>query len=129
MLSGEGITLADVYVSGGEVRMGTMRWEYEESTRIERQKARADWERRARELDQTRAEAQVRMEGIQRELQTIQSISTRLEVERQDFEANWNDRHESLRLMRDADAQPSSGGAVRPEGQPADQKSKAEEAR
>ncbi len=129
VLSDEGITLADVYASGGEALMGTMRWEHEESTRIQRQKARADWEQRARELEQTRAEAQVRMEGIQRELQTIQSLSMRLAVERQDFEADWNDRHESLRLLRDADAQPSSGGADRPEGQPADQETKAEEDR
>jgi circadian clock protein KaiC len=127
VLSDEGITLADVYTSGGEVLMGTMRWEREDAAKTQKEKVRADWERRAQELELTRAEAQARMEAIQRELETIQAEGLRLEIERRAFETGWHDRREELRSLRGADAELPTGGADRPEEPPADAEGKAGE--
>ena len=129
VLSDEGITLADVYASGGEVLMGTLRWEREIAARAEKERMRVDWERRAAELEMARAEAQARMEAIQRELEAMRAEGLRLEAERRAFETDWRDRREKLRSLRSADSELATGGADRPEGQPADQETKAEEDR
>jgi circadian clock protein KaiC len=126
VLSDEGITLADVYASGGEVLMGTMRWEREGAARTEKERVRVDWERRARELELSRAEAQARMEAIKRELETIQAEGLRLESERKAFEIDWSDRRDELRFLRGADAELPTGGADPPEGPPLDPEIKAE---
>jgi len=125
VLSDEGITLADVYASGGEVLMGTMRWEREDAARTQRVQARADLERRSREMELTWAEAQARMEAIKRELETIQAESLRLQTERDAFEADWQDRRDEVRALRGADAAPSSADTDLEE-QAADQQSKQE---
>ena len=121
VLSDEGITLADVYATGGEVLMGTMRWEREDAARTAREKERAELEHRVRELERTRAEAQARMGAIQRELEEIQAESVRLEGERKGYETDWTDRRDEVRSLRGADAE------LPPGGQPADQDIKAEE--
>jgi circadian clock protein KaiC len=120
VLSDEGITLADVYAVGGQVLMGTMRWEREDAARVEKEKVRVDWERRVRELESTRAEAQARMEAIKRELEAIQVQSLRLETERKDLEADWSDRRDELRLLRGADALPSTEGEEGLEARPSE---------
>jgi circadian clock protein KaiC len=125
VLSDEGISLADVYASGGEVLMGTMRWEREDAARTQRVQARADLERRSREMELTWAEAQARMEAIKRELETIQAESLRLQTERDAFEADWQDRRDEVRALRGADAAPSSADTDLEE-QAADQQSKQE---
>jgi circadian clock protein KaiC len=45
-LSREGITLTDVYISGGEVLMGTLRWERETADAQEKRRQRRDLEKR-----------------------------------------------------------------------------------
>ena len=129
VLDDTGIALADVYASGGEVLMGTLRWEREDAARAEKEKVRVDWERRARELELTRAEAQARMEAIQRELGAIQAEGLRLETERRAFEADWRDKRDEVRVLRGADSELATGGADQPEGQPADRETKAEGSR
>ncbi len=121
VLSDEGITLADVYTSGGEVLMGTLRWEREDAAKVEKEKAQVELERRARELELARAEAQARMEAIKREIESIQAEGMRLETERRAFETDWRDRRDELRLLRGADTD------LPPEGQPADQEARTEE--
>jgi circadian clock protein KaiC len=129
VLGDEGITLADVYASGGEVLMGTLRWERENAAGAEKEKMRAEWERRAQELERIRAEAQARMEAIQREIEAIQAQGLRLEAERRGFETDWRDRRDEVRLLRGADSELATGGSHRPEDEPADQETKAEEDR
>ena len=129
VLSVEGITLADVYASGGEVLLGTMRWEREVAARAEKERMRIDWERRAAELEMARAATQTRIEAVQRELEGMRAEGLRLEAERRAFETDWRDRREKLRSLRSADSELATGGADRPEGQPADQETKAEEDR
>jgi circadian clock protein KaiC len=128
VLSDEGITLADVYTSGGEVLMGTLRWEHEDALRAKQEQVRAEWERRSRELELSRAETQARMEVIRRELEQIQAEGARLETERRAAEAGWRGRHDEIRSLRGADSGPSPSGADEPDGPPGDQETKAERA-
>lgn len=68
ILSRNGVNLSDVYTAGGEVMMGTMRWEREQSQRVAQARARAEQARRERDLEEARAEAIVRIEAIKRDL-------------------------------------------------------------
>jgi circadian clock protein KaiC len=69
VLSDEGVTLSDVYVVGGEVLMGTLRWEKEEASRREKALAHAGLLRKERELSLAEAEVLGRIEMLNRELE------------------------------------------------------------
>jgi circadian clock protein KaiC len=69
VLSNQGVTLTDVYVSGGEVLLGTLRWEKEEAQRSEKAHARRNMLRRARELSLAESEVRGRIEALNRELE------------------------------------------------------------
>jgi circadian clock protein KaiC len=69
VLSDQGVTLSDVYVAGGEVLMGTLRWEKEEAQRAEKAQARRSMLRRARQLSLAESEVRGRIEALNRELE------------------------------------------------------------
>jgi circadian clock protein KaiC len=69
VLSDQGVTLADVYVAGGEVMMGTLRWEKEELLRRERAATHTSLLRRKRVLGLAEAEVRGRIEALNRELE------------------------------------------------------------
>jgi circadian clock protein KaiC len=68
VLSDQGVTLSDVYISGGEVLMGTLRWEKENEQRSEKARERRNMLRRARQLSLAEAEVSGRIEALNREL-------------------------------------------------------------
>jgi circadian clock protein KaiC len=103
VLSDNGITLTDVYTAGGEVLMGTLRWEREEQARLERAQARAQIERQRRELRVAEAEAQARMHALQRETVGLRAeLDLLLEQERAQ-EARWAHHNEEVHDRREAD--------------------------
>jgi circadian clock protein KaiC len=68
ILSDEGVTLADTYTAGGEVLMGTLRWEKESAERVAKELAEvADQLKRVR-LDAEEAVLEVRAKSLQTEL-------------------------------------------------------------
>lgn len=69
VLSDEGVTLSDVFVAGGEVLMGTLRWEKEEANRREKALAHTGLLRKERELSLAEAEVRVRIDLLTRELE------------------------------------------------------------
>ncbi|MES2757680.1 MAG: circadian clock protein KaiC [Pseudomonadota bacterium] len=69
VLSDDGVTLSDVYIAGGEVLMGTLRWEREEALRRERALAHVGLMRKERELSLAEAEVRGRIEVLNRELE------------------------------------------------------------
>ena len=69
MLTDDGVTLSDVYVAGGEVLMGTLRWEKEETMRREKALAHTGLLRKERELSLAEAEVRGRIEVLNRELE------------------------------------------------------------
>jgi KaiC. len=67
VLSKHGITLADVYTAGGEVLLGTARWEHESEEREEAIRRDAERARQRRELEFQQAELDARIESLLRD--------------------------------------------------------------
>lgn len=88
VLSGQGISLTDVYTAGGEVLVGTARYERELEEREDEERRRRDSRRRRAELKLAEAEVSARIATLQRELE-----SHRLEL-------SLADREESERVER-----------------------------
>jgi circadian clock protein KaiC len=70
LLNGTGVTLADVYLAGGEVLMGTMRWEKERAERLARDEHATRAERQRVKLQSDVAELEVRISSLRRELES-----------------------------------------------------------
>jgi circadian clock protein KaiC len=78
LLSNSGVTLADVYSAGGEVLMGTMRWEKESAERLTAEMAEGARTLKRLTLDAQEAELVVRMKTLQTELVAKQVEKTLL---------------------------------------------------
>lgn len=68
VLGNEGVTLEDVYTAGGEVLMGTLRWEKEREVRLAKETAEAAARLKRVRLDTEEAELEVRVKSLQTEL-------------------------------------------------------------
>jgi circadian clock protein KaiC len=68
VLSNSGVTLADIYTAGGEVLMGTLRWEKESAQRVADEVAEVASELRRLSLDAEEAVLEVRLKSLQTEL-------------------------------------------------------------
>ncbi|CAN5685727.1 circadian clock protein KaiC [soil metagenome] len=68
ILNNSGVTLADIYSAGGEVLMGTMRWEKESSERASSEALEVARQLKRVTLDAEEAELVVRMKSLQTEL-------------------------------------------------------------
>ena len=72
ILSDAGVTLADTYTAGGEVLMGTLRWEKEGAERVATEVTEVAAKLKRVRLDAEEAELEVRMKSLQVELQAKQ---------------------------------------------------------
>jgi circadian clock protein KaiC len=72
ILSDGGVTLADAYTAGGEVLMGTLRWEKERAERVEHEVTEVAGNLKRVRLDAEEAELQVRVKSLQVELEAKQ---------------------------------------------------------
>ena len=72
MLSDAGVTLADTYTAGGEVLMGTMRWQKEGAERVAHEVTEVASKLKRVRLDAEEAELQVRLKALQVELDAKQ---------------------------------------------------------
>jgi circadian clock protein KaiC len=68
ILSDAGVTLADIYAAGGEVLMGTLRWERESAERLAHEVAEVAGELKRVNLDAEEAVLEVRAKSLQTEL-------------------------------------------------------------
>lgn len=68
VLSGDGITLADIYTAGGEVLMGTMRWQKESAERVAKEVNEVEHQLKRVRLDAEEAVLEVRAKSLQTEL-------------------------------------------------------------
>jgi len=68
ILSDAGVTLADIFTAGGEVLMGTMRWEKESAERVASEVAEVAGKLKRVTLDAQQAELEVRLKAVQTEL-------------------------------------------------------------
>lgn len=100
VLSNEGVTLADVYTAGGEVLMGTLRWEKERSVRAAQEEVEM-----AKKLKQTTLEAEealleVKLKAVQIDLaakRAQREALTRLTVDRTADQARGRTHLDELR--------------------------------
>jgi len=68
ILSSAGVTLADIYTAGGEVLMGTMRWEKESAERVAQEIAEVAGKLKRVSMDAEEAVLEVRAKSLQTEL-------------------------------------------------------------
>jgi circadian clock protein KaiC len=78
ILNNEGVTLADVFTAGGEVLMGTMRWEKESSEKVATEAAEVARKLKRVTLDAQQAELELRLKAVQTELIAKQVENTLL---------------------------------------------------
>ena len=79
ILSDAGVNLADIYTAGGEVLMGTMRWEKESAERVAKEGAEVAGKLKRVSLDAEEAVLEVRAKSLQTELVAKQVEKTLLE--------------------------------------------------
>ncbi len=79
ILSDTGVTLADIYTAGGEVLMGTMRWEKESAERVANEVAEVAGKLKRVSLDAEEAVLEVRAKSLQTELVAKQVEKSLLE--------------------------------------------------
>ncbi len=113
LLSDAGVTLADAYAAGGEVLMGTLRWEREQAEAAERQAAELKEQQDRDALLAEEAELVARMGELQRQIddrrQSLQSLAHEAALR----QAAATSAAQSRQSRRGADAVPPATGTTR----------------
>ena len=104
ILSNEGVTLADIYTAGGEVLMGTMRWEKESAERVANEVAEVAAKLKRVTLDAEEAVLEVRAKAVQTELLAKQVEKTLLERITASRQGELSRGHKRIRELRGGDA-------------------------
>ena len=77
ILSDQGIALADVYTAGGDVLMGTARWQKEAAEQAEQERILGQVEHKRREVALARVELEARIKVLEQELKQKQGEAER----------------------------------------------------
>ena len=104
ILTDDGVTLADIYTAGGEVLMGTMRWEKESAERVANEVAEVAAQLDLVRLDAEEAVLEVRAKAVQTELLAKQVEKALLTRTREGREGELIKSLARMRMMRGADA-------------------------
>lgn len=103
ILSDDGVTLADAYTAGGEVLMGTMRWEKESAERFAHEVAEVAGKLKSVTLDAEEAVLEVRARSLQTELVAKQAEKALLVRTTESRERERSLGRSRLRELRGAD--------------------------
>ena len=104
VLTNNGITLAEVSTVGGQVLMGTMRWQQEQAEQAEHARLQTEVKRKRLEIEAAKAELQDRVRNLRRELalkETEFELLMQNEAERQQSRSRGR---AVLRKMRGGEA-------------------------
>jgi circadian clock protein KaiC len=104
ILSDEGVTLTDTYTAGGEVLMGTLRWEKEGAERMAREVTDVAGKLKRVRLDAEEAELEVRVRSLQTELEAKQVEKALLARTTESREQDLSLGRSQMRELRGADA-------------------------
>ena len=104
ILSDAGVTLTDTYTAGGEVLMGTLRWEKERAERVSAEAAEANAKLKRVRLDAEEAELEVRLKSLQTELVAKQVEKALLVRSTQSHEGELSRGRTQMKELRGADA-------------------------
>jgi len=104
ILSDAGVTLADTYTAGGEVLMGTLRWEKERAERALHEAAEVAAKLKRVKLDAEEAELEVRLKSLQTELVAKQVEKALLVRTTQSDQGELSRGRTQMKELRGADA-------------------------
>jgi len=112
ILSKSGPTLADVYSAGGDVLMGTRRWEKETEESAKKIRQRSEFDYKQRELQFAEASTSAQIRALQMDLERQRAELALYSGENQVRDASLSRQKDELRKRRSADAadSPSPGG-------------------
>lgn len=103
VLSETGPMLTDVYSAGGEVLMGTLRWEKEAEESARQKQRRAEFEHKQRDLEFAEADTRARIKALELDLQRQQAELTLYTLDGEARVLSSSEREHKLRGMRGAD--------------------------
>jgi circadian clock protein KaiC len=103
ILSDAGVTLADIYTAGGEVLMGTLRWEKESAERVANEVAEVAGKLKRVSLDAEEAVLEVRAKSLQTELLAKQVEKTLLARTMESHQQALSRGRTRMRELRGAD--------------------------
>ena len=103
VLSGSGLTLTDVYSAGGEVLMGTLRWEKEAEEHAGKVRHRAEADRKRRELQLAEANTSAQIAALQLDLQRQRAGMAVYADEDKVRAVSTSEREHEMRRRRSAD--------------------------
>ena len=102
-LSAAGLALVDVYSSGGEVLMGTLRWEKEAEERARKLQRHAEFSQKRRELQFAEADIAARIAALQLDLERQRAELTHYTSDDEARQVASGEWQSELRRMRSAD--------------------------
>ena len=103
VLSKSGPTLTDVYSAGGEVLMGTLRWEKEGEESARKARHRVEFEHKRRELQSAEASTIAQIKALQMDLQRQRAAVALYSSDNEMRSASSREQENELRRRRDAD--------------------------
>jgi len=103
VLTDAGPVLADVYTAGGEVLMGTLRWEKEAEEKAKTIQRRAEFDHKRGELQATEADTHVRIKALQQDLERQRAELAMYSSDNEARIVSSSDREKELRRIRSAD--------------------------
>jgi circadian clock protein KaiC len=103
VLSDAGPMLADVYTAGGEVLMGTLRWEKEAEEKAKTAQRRAEFDHKRHELQAAEADTRARIEALQQDLERQRLELAMYSSDNEARIVSSSDREKELRRIRSAD--------------------------
>jgi len=109
VLSSGGPVLADVYTAGGEVLMGTLRWEKEDEERGKTLQRRAEFDHKRRELQISEADTHARIKGLEHDLERQRAELALYSSDNEARIVSSSEREKELRRIRSADPAKRNG--------------------
>jgi len=103
ILDDAGPMLADVYTAGGEVLMGTLRWEKEDEERAKTIQRRSEFDQKRVSLELAEAETRARITALEHDLERQRVELATYSSDDQARLVSSSDREKSLRKIRSAD--------------------------
>ena len=103
ILSDDGVTMADTYAAGGEVLMGTMRWEKERAERFAHERAEVAATLKHVNIEAEEAELEVRLKAIQVALEAKRVEKALLASTKQSHEGDLSRGRTRMSELRGAD--------------------------
>lgn len=103
VMSNGGVTLADVYTAGGEVLMGTMRWEKEHAEKLVAAERAAEARRRRELLSHDLAAIEHQLEALQRERLAKRGDIERIDLSESQLLLDQSGNTAAIRTLRGGD--------------------------